>query len=83
MRLDCIVSEILNTSRKIAEDIINAGRVFVNYEETNKLTKQIKEGDLITIRGKGKFELAKVNGSTKSNRVRLWFQGVRFRGRRV
>lgn len=71
MRLDSVISEILKTSRGKAEEIINEGRVFVNFENINKLTKQIKENDLITVRGKGRFEIAKIEGETRNNRLRL------------
>ena len=71
MRLDCIVSELLKTSRGKAEDIIKEQRVFVNFENVDKLTKQIKENDLITIRGKGRFEISKIEGITRNNRVKL------------
>lgn len=71
MRLDCVISEILKTSRGKAEEIIKEQRVFVNFENINKLTKQIKEKDLITIRGKGRFEIAHIEGKTRNNRVRL------------
>lgn len=71
MRLDCIVSEILRTSRGIAEEIIKDQRVFVNFENVDKLTKQIKVEDLITIRGKGRFEISEIEGITKNNKIRL------------
>lgn len=71
MRLDSIVSEILRTSRNKAEEVINEGRIFVNYEEILKSTKQLKQGDLLTIRGKGKFEIKEIEGTTRSGRIRL------------
>lgn len=71
MRLDSVISEILKTSRGKAEEIINEGRIFVNFENIDKLTKQIKEKDLITVRGKGRFEIAKIEGETRNNRLRL------------
>lgn len=71
MRLDCVVSELLKTSRGKAEEIIKEQRLFVNFENVDKLTKQIKENDLITIRGKGRFEIAKIEGTTRSDRVKL------------
>ena len=71
MRLDCVISELLKTSRGKAEEIINDQRVFVNYENIDKLTKQIKEKDLITIRGKGRFEIAGIEGTTRNNRIKL------------
>ena len=71
MRLDCVVSELLKTSRGKAEEIIKEQRVFVNFENIDKLTKQIKENDLITVRGKGRFEISKIEGITRNNRVKL------------
>ena len=71
MRLDCIISEILKTSRGKAEEVISAGRVFINFENVEKQTKQIKEKDLVTIRGKGRFEIESVDGTTKNDRIKL------------
>jgi len=71
MRLDCVISELLKTSRGKAEEIIKEQRVFVNFENIDKLTKQIKENDLITVRGKGRFEIESIEGTTKNDRVKL------------
>lgn len=71
MRLDAIVAELLKTSRGKAEEIIKEQRVFVNFENVDKLTKQIKENDLITIRGKGRFEIVEIEGTTRNDRVKL------------
>lgn len=71
MRLDCVVSELLKTSRCKTEEIIKEKRVFVNFENIDKLTKQIKEGDLITIRGKGRFEIESIEGTTRNGRIKL------------
>lgn len=71
MRLDCVISEILKTSRRKSEEILKEGKVFVNFEPNDKLTKQIKEKDCITIRGTGRFEIEQIEGVTKSNRIKL------------
>lgn len=55
MRLDNFVAELLRTSRTKATEFIEEGRIFVNYEETYKSSKAIKEGDILTIRGKRKI----------------------------
>lgn len=54
-RLDNFVSELARCSRSQAEVIIEEQRVFVNSELCYKTSKKINEGDIITIRGKGKF----------------------------
>ena len=68
LRLDNIVSELAKTSRTKAEEIINDGRVFVNFENIIKVSKMLKEADIITIRGKGRFKLLEVMGNTKKGR---------------
>ena len=71
MRLDAIISEILRTSRSKAEEYINDGRVYINHEEVYKSTKQLKENDILTIRGKGRFEIDSISGETRSGRIKL------------
>ena len=68
MRLDNIVAELAHCSRSKAEQIIEEERVFVNYENILKKTKEIRENDKITIRGKGRFEIKEVVGNTRSGR---------------
>lgn len=65
LRLDNIVSELARTSRNKALEILEQERVFVNYENETKNTKQIKENDIITIRGRGKFIISEIMGNTK------------------
>ena len=68
LRLDNIISELAKTSRSKANEIIENERVFINYENENKNTKAIKEGDIITIRGIGKFIVSQIAGNTRSGR---------------
>lgn len=68
LRLDNIVSELANTSRTKANEMIEQAKVFINYEEQFKNDKQVKEKDVIVIRGKGKFEVDKLEGTTRKNK---------------
>lgn len=69
LRLDNIVSELAKTSRNKANEILEQERVFINYEVETKNTKQVKERDVITIRGKGKFIIDEVAGNTKKGNI--------------
>lgn len=69
MRLDNVISELARCSRNKALDIINQERVFVNFECETKKTKQIKTGDMVTIRGKGRFFVKEISGQTRSGRT--------------
>lgn len=73
LRLDNIVSVLAKTSRSKAVDIIERERVFVNFKLETKSSKQIYEGDIITIRGKGRFEFIAVTGNTKKGRYVIQF----------
>ena len=68
MRLDNVISELARCSRNKALEIINTERVFVNFENEIKKTKQIKSGDMVTIRGKGRFFIKDIVGQTRSGR---------------
>ena len=69
LRLDNVISELARCSRNKALDIINMERVFVNFQCETKKTKQIKTGDMVTIRGQGRFYIKELVGQTKSGRV--------------
>lgn len=68
LRLDCVVAFLLSKSRTIAAQTIGANLVKVNHQETQNVSKQIGEGDVITIRGKGKFILQSPIKITKKDR---------------
>ena len=69
LRLDNVISELARCSRNKALDIINMERVFINFQNETKKTKQIKVGDMVTIRGKGRFYIKEIVGQTKSGRT--------------
>ena len=69
LRLDNVISELARCSRNKALDVINMERVFVNFQCETKKTKQIKPGDMVTIRGKGRFFIKELVGQTRSGRI--------------
>ena len=69
MRIDSIVSEAIRTSRSKATNIIKEERIFVNHELVTKGSKELKENDLITIRGKGRFKVGKIVNQTKKGNL--------------
>ena len=69
LRLDNFVSDLARTSRSKAVQIIDSERVFINGQNETKVSKQVKLGDVITIRGKGRFIVKEFNGSTRSGRT--------------
>ena len=68
LRLDSIVASAFSLSRGKAAEAITRGIVFVNNMETVKPDFQLKEGDKISLRGKGKACLREVGGKSRKDR---------------
>ena len=68
LRLDNIVSSLARTSRNKAVEYLEQERVLLNYKVETKSSKQVKVGDIITIRGKGRFEFKEISGNTRKGR---------------
>ena len=68
IRLDNIVSTLAKTSRSKAQEILKQERVFLNHQVETKASKEVKQGDIITIRGKGRFEFKEIAGNTRKGR---------------
>ena len=70
MRLDAIASAGFGVSRSKMSDLITAGDVRVNWKDISQASHQVKSGDLIAIRGKGRLEVGEVT-VTKKDRYRV------------
>lgn len=70
MRLDAIASAGFGVSRSKMTDMISAGDVRVNWKDISQASYQVKSGDLIAIRGKGRLEVGEVM-VTKKDRYRI------------
>jgi RNA-binding protein YlmH len=71
LRLDSVSSLGFGISRSKITDYIKSEKVALNWEITDSLTKQVREGDTISIRGKGRVILEKVGGITKKGRISI------------
>lgn len=65
VRLDSIISEVIKTSRKIAQEFLEEEKISINYAVETKSTKTIKEKDILIIRGKGKYIVDEFMGKNK------------------
>lgn len=77
LRLDCVCALLMKKSRSIASRTIESGLVRVNYLETENVSKQLSGGDVISIRGMGKFILTNEIRSTKKERNLITVQHYR------
>lgn len=74
LRLDCVVAALCGVSRNKANEIIAMGFVSVNSLVFEKSTKQITDGDVLSVRGKGKFIVKSTLNKTKKDRTVLEFK---------
>ncbi|MCL1469782.1 photosystem II S4 domain protein [Argonema antarcticum] len=70
LRLDAIASAGFGMSRTKMVDLIDGGDVRVNWKDITSASYQVKQGDLIAIRGKGRLEVGEV-AITKKDRFRV------------
>lgn len=71
LRLDNIVAAISGASREKTKNLILSGNVTLNFFECTNISKSVCEGDVLTVRGKGKFKINGVMGETKKHRIRI------------
>lgn len=74
MRLDAVVAAVFKVSRGTAVEAVTGGLVAVNGTVTLKTDCPIKEGDKISLRGKGKVILDGTDGVSKKGRIRFRFR---------
>ncbi|MDR5657924.1 YlmH/Sll1252 family protein [Serpentinicella sp. ANB-PHB4] len=71
LRLDAIISLAFKLSRGDAQSVITKDKVTVNWETVNKNNSLLKEGDIISLRGKGRIEIKTIGRRTKSDRTQV------------
>ena len=70
IRVDVIVSKIINSSRSNALEKIKNGDIYLNYELSTKPTYMLKENDIFSIRKYGKYKfLGEINRTKKGSLV--------------
>jgi RNA-binding protein YlmH len=69
LRLDCIASAGFGTSRTRMAEMIKGEKLQLNWEVTDNPSKQVKEGDTISFRGKGRIVLEEIGRTTKKGRT--------------
>lgn len=71
MRMDCIAALAMNVSREKASSSLKAEKIMLNYRTVSDNDKSVSMGDILSIRGYGKFRIAEIGGETKKGRIHL------------
>ncbi len=70
-RADGVVAALANLSREKARALFEARMVEIEYEIADKPDRPVAAGEVIVIRGKGKFIVRAISDQTKKGRYRL------------
>lgn len=71
LRLDVVAAAGFGTSRTTMSDEIGVGKLKVNWQDAKKSDQAVKVGDVISMRGRGRVEVAEVLGQTKKGRISI------------
>ncbi|NPC92491.1 RNA-binding protein [Bacillus sp. WMMC1349] len=71
LRLDTVCSQVTRQSRQKAQALVKNGLVKVNWKVVEDTSYLLLEGDMLSVRGFGRFKLTNIDGKTKKGRWRL------------
>jgi RNA-binding protein YlmH len=71
LRLDSVLSAVLNLSRQKTQSLIASGKVKVNFKQTENVSEECREGDTLSIRGFGRCKITSIDGKTKKDKWRI------------
>ena len=69
LRIDAVISKIINTSRSNSVDLIKNKCVILNYSILKNDSTILKENDIFSIRKYGKYKFSKVVKNTKKDNI--------------
>ncbi len=70
-RLDCLVASLTGRSRSEAKELVESGLVELSYRVICAPDHPFTEGDVLSVRGHGKFIVDSFGGPTRSGRTRV------------
>ena len=73
LRADTVLAAMMRTSRSIAAQAIQSGRVEVNHVPLRTAHEDVFEGDIFTVRGVGRYRLVAIGGKSRKDRLFISF----------
>ena len=71
LRLDNMIACAYRISRQQAKQLVDSGKVKVNWCETSRTDFSLELFDIVSVRGLGRFQLQNINGKTKKDKYIL------------
>lgn len=68
-RLDAMVAAVCRLSRSQSAELLRAGKIFVGGRLAENGSFQVKEGDIVSVRGYGRFVYRGIDGETRKGRL--------------
>ena len=69
LRLDAVAAGLFHLSRTEAAKQIAAGNLSLNYAQCLKADCTVKEGDIISLKGRGKGKISGTGGTSRKGRL--------------
>lgn len=73
-RIDLIISHLYNLSRSASYELFMQKKVFINGRLVENESMNLKEGDIVSVRGYGRFAYNGVSGKTKKGNLNISLQ---------
>lgn len=67
-RMDALIAALYKLSRSQSQELFQTGKVFINGKLTENSSAKVKEKDIISVRGKGRFYYQGIEKETKKGR---------------
>lgn len=71
LRVDVVISSIFNISRQRSKQLIESGKVKLNWVEMHRSDFTLDLLDIVSIRGFGRLQIRSLEGTTKKEKIRL------------
>ena len=71
LRLDAVVSAIMNSPRQKAVSLIQNDKVKVNHTVRSQQSFELNELDSLSVRGAGRFKILSIEGRTRKDKIRV------------
>lgn len=74
LRLDAVASSGFSVSRTKLVSAINAGLLQVNWQSAKGPSQEVKEGDVISMRGRGRMKVEAITGTSRKGRIGVYLK---------
>ena len=72
--LRCVASSGFSVSRTKLVSAINAGLLQVNWQPAKGASQEVKEGDVISMRGRGRIKVEAITGTSRKGRIGVYLK---------